>query len=63
MIEISGGGKGLVCDTAAEGKKLFDTLAEGGRVTMPFEKQMWSDVFGMCVDRFGIAWMVNITQG
>jgi len=22
---------------------------------------MWGDEFGMCVDRFGIPWMVNIT--
>jgi PhnB protein len=27
-----------------------------------WEKQMWGDEFGMCVDRFGIPWMVNITQ-
>ncbi|MDQ3663101.1 MAG: VOC family protein, partial [Actinomycetota bacterium] len=25
-------------------------------------KQMWGDEFGMCIDRFGIAWMVNINQ-
>ena len=27
---------------------------------MPLEKQMWGDEFGMCSDRFGIDWMVNI---
>ena len=27
---------------------------------MPLEKQMWGDEFGMCTDRFGVAWMVNI---
>ncbi len=37
-------------------------LSAEGTVTVPLEKQMWGDVFGMCVDRFGIAWMVNITQ-
>jgi PhnB protein len=26
------------------------------------EKQMWGDEFGMCMDRFGVPWMVNITQ-
>lgn len=36
-------------------------LSEGGTVTMPLERQMWGDEFGMCTDRFGIAWMVNIT--
>jgi PhnB protein len=39
----------------------WDGLSEGGTVTVPLEKQMWGDVFGMCTDRFGIAWMVNIT--
>ncbi len=33
-----------------------------GTVSVPLEKQMWGDEFGMCVDRFGIGWMVNITQ-
>jgi PhnB protein len=40
----------------------FAKLSEGGSVTMPLEKQMWGDEFGMCVDRFGIQWMVNISQ-
>jgi PhnB protein len=40
----------------------FTKLAEGGSVTMPLEKQVWGDEFGMCVDRFGIQWMVNISQ-
>ena len=40
----------------------FAGLSEGGSVTMPLEKQMWGDDFGMCVDPFGIAWMVNISQ-
>jgi PhnB protein len=35
-------------------------LSDGGTVTLPLEKQMWGDEFGMCVDRFGVSWMVNI---
>ncbi|HEX3780419.1 MAG TPA: VOC family protein [Pseudonocardiaceae bacterium] len=35
-------------------------LAEGGTVAMPLEKQSWGDEFGMCIDQFGIPWMVNI---
>ncbi|GMA21781.1 VOC family protein [Arsenicicoccus piscis] len=38
----------------------WDKLSEDGRVTMPLEKQMWGDAFGMVTDRFGIGWMVNI---
>ena len=41
----------------------WEKLSDGGMVTMPLEKQMWGDEFGSCVDRFGISWMVNITQG
>ena len=40
----------------------FEKLSAGGSVTMPLEKQMWGDEFGMCVDRFGVAWMVNVSQ-
>ena len=29
---------------------------------MPLEKQMWGDEFGQVIDRFGISWMVNITE-
>jgi PhnB protein len=35
-------------------------LADGGKVTMPFEKQMWGDLFGQVVDKFGIQWMVDV---
>ncbi len=41
----------------------FAGLAEGGTVTMPLEKQMWGDEFGMLTDKFGIPWMVNVATG
>jgi PhnB protein len=40
----------------------FAKLSEGGSVTMPLEKQMWGDEFGMLVDPFGVNWMVNVSQ-
>ena len=43
----------------SEGERIFKALSENGNVTMPFEKTFWSPGFGMCVDRFGIPWMVN----
>jgi PhnB protein len=49
-------------DDDAELRGYWEQLSDGGTVTMPLEKQMWGDVFGMCIDRFGIAWMVNIGQ-
>jgi PhnB protein len=39
----------------------FQKLADGGTVTMPLEKAMWGDTFGMVVDRYGVNWLVNIS--
>jgi PhnB protein len=49
-------------DDAEELRGYFAKLSDGGSVTMPLEKQVWGDEFGMCVDPFGVAWMVNISQ-
>jgi PhnB protein len=49
-------------DDADELRGYWERLSDGGTVSVPLEKQMWGDEFGMCVDRFGIPWMVNITQ-
>lgn len=47
--------------SADELRQWWDGLSAGGTVTVALEKQMWGDDFGMCIDRFGISWMVNIT--
>lgn len=41
------------------GARTFEALAEGGTITMPFEKTFWASGFGMLVDRYGTPWMVN----
>jgi len=43
----------------AEAERVFQALADGGKVTMPLAETFWSPRFGMCVDRFGTPWMVN----
>lgn len=48
-------------DDADELRGYWTKLSDGGTVRMPLEKQVWGDTFGMCTDRFGLAWMVNIT--
>lgn len=45
---------------AASGEKYFNALAQGGQVTMPFQKTFWTEGFGMLVDKFGVPWMVNV---
>ena len=49
-------------DDAAELRGYWERLSQGGVVSVPLEKQMWGDEFGMCVDQFGVPWMVNISQ-
>ncbi|WP_407837732.1 VOC family protein [Streptomyces sp. DSM 116496] len=41
----------------------FGKLAAGGTVVMPLKQQIWGDEAGTLVDRFGITWMFNLTQG
>lgn len=48
-------------DDADELRGYWEKLSAGGSVSVPLEKQMWGDEFGMCTDQFGIGWMVNIT--
>lgn len=42
-----------------EASRIFDALAQGGRVDMAMQKTFWAESFGMLVDRFGTAWMVG----
>lgn len=46
-------------DSTAEGEHIFNALAAGGQVQMPFAETFWAKGFGMAVDRFGTPWMVN----
>jgi PhnB protein len=47
-------------EDAAELTGYWERLSEGGTVVTPLEKAPWGDSFGMCVDRFGTMWLVNI---
>jgi PhnB protein len=44
----------------AEADRVFAALSSGGRVTMPLGNAPWGPYFGMCVDRFGVQWMVSL---
>jgi PhnB protein len=43
----------------ADAQRIFNALAENGKVVMPLQKTFWAVSFGMMVDQFGIPWMVN----
>jgi PhnB protein len=41
-------------------RRYWESLTDGGTITVPLEKQPWGDEFGIVIDKFGVAWMVNI---
>jgi len=43
----------------AEATRVFEALSSGGSVQMPIQKTFWAKLFGMCVDKFGVPWMIN----
>jgi len=49
----------LIYPTVVEATRVFNALADGGKVIMPLDKTFWAKAFGMLVDRFGTPWMVN----
>ena len=49
-------------DAAAEGECVFNTLAQNGKVQMPFQPTFWAKGFGMVIDQFGTPWIVNAEQ-
>ncbi len=49
-------------DQKAEAERIFKAMAEGGKTQMEFQQTFWSPGFGMCIDKFGVPWMVS-TEG
>ena len=46
----------------AEAERVFNALADQGKVETPFQKTYWSSGFGVLVDRFGIPWIVQCEE-
>jgi len=40
--------------------EFFSALSAGGSIEMPLGKTFWSPCYGMCTDKFGVGWMVNL---
>jgi PhnB protein len=52
----------VVAKDKGEADRAFATLSAGGSVTMPLANAPWGPYFGMCVDRFGVQWMVSLAH-
>jgi len=46
----------------AELRRFWEGLSAGGTVAMPLEPAPWGDIFGMCADKFGVNWLVNVNK-
>jgi len=46
----------------AELRHYWEGISAGGTVTVPLEKAPWGDLFGMCADKFGVNWLVNVNS-
>ena len=44
----------LQMSDTSEAERVFNELAQNGRIVMPLEKTFWAARFGMVVDRFEI---------
>ena len=51
----------LKADTPAEAKRIFNALCQNGTVEMPLQETEWAELFGTCIDQFGVQWMMNYT--
>lgn len=49
-------------DNKAELTTYFEKLSAGGTIHEPLAKAPWGDTFGMCADKFGTEWLVNIAD-
>jgi PhnB protein len=52
----------ITVNTEAEADRTFNALAEGGKIIMPLDKTFFSPRFGMVADRFGVGWMVLVSE-
>ncbi len=49
----------LTYKTEDEATRIFNTLTEGGQITMPLAPTFWAKTFGMVTDKFGVGWGIN----
>ena len=52
----------IAAPSEADADRMFNALADGGAVQMPLGKTFFSPRFGMVADKFGVGWMILVTQ-
>ncbi len=45
--------------TPDDSRRVFNALADGGKVVMPIQETFWSPCYGALVDRFKVPWEIS----
>ena len=61
-VAFKGFSLSLDCPDADSAREAFAALAVGGQVNVPLGKTFWAPLFGMVNDRFGVGWMVGVSD-
>lgn len=49
-------------DSKEDADRIFNGLAQGGKINMPMDNTFWGSYFGMVDDKFGVQWMVSYDE-
>lgn len=61
-VSYTGFAVSLSSNDPAEGKRWFDNLSAGGKVTLEWEETFWAAGFGTLIDQFGVPWRINVNK-
>ncbi len=49
-------------DSEAEIQKVWDALADGGKILMPFDTYPWAQKYGWLQDKYGLSWQLSLSS-
>ncbi|MDP4155209.1 MAG: VOC family protein, partial [Bacillota bacterium] len=52
----------LECESEEEIRKVYESLSQGGRITLELQETFWGALHANLVDRFGIGWLLNFQK-
>jgi PhnB protein len=49
-------------DSKADADRIFKALSSGGKVEIPLEDMFWGAYYGSLADKYGVQWMINVSN-
>ena len=59
-LDFRGFSLSVYADNDTQARERFAALAQGGTVKMALNPTFFASSFGMCVDKFGVSWMMLV---